>query len=231
MSIADNIKAVMDRIASAAKRAGRDPASVRLVVVTKTVDVARIREAVTAGAAILGENRVQEAKEKIEKLGSIASWHMIGHLQANKARHTVKLFDLIHSVDNPELAAEIDRQAAKIGKVQNVLVEVNIAGEASKAGMAIKNAPALVREIAKHSNIVIQGLMTIPPFSEKPEDSRPYFRVLQELAESIARENIPHAAMKELSMGMSGDFEVAIEEGATLVRVGTAIFGERKAGG
>jgi pyridoxal phosphate enzyme (YggS family) len=227
MSIADNIKTVMDRIISAAKLAGRDPATVRLVVVTKTIDHQRIIEAVNAGATILGENRVQEAREKIEKLGSVAKWHMIGHLQVNKARYAVKLFDLIHSVDNLELAAEIDRQAAKIGKVQNVLVEVNIAGEASKAGMMVKNAPALVREIAKHGNIAIQGLMTIPPFSERPEDSRPYFCVLRELAESIAGENIPNAVMKELSMGMSGDFEVAIEEGATLVRVGTAIFGER----
>jgi len=225
--IEDNIKTVMGRIVSAAKRAGRDPASVRLVVVTKTVDPERIKEAVDAGATILGENRVQEAKEKIEKLGSVASWHLIGRLQVNKARHAVKLFDLIHSVDSPELAAEIDKQAAKIGKVQSILVEVNIAGEASKAGMAVKNAPALVREIAKHGNITVQGLMTIPPFSEQPEDSRPYFCVLRELAESMKRENIPNTAMKELSMGMSGDFEVAVEEGATLVRVGTSIFGER----
>jgi len=227
MSIADNIKTVQDRIALAAKRAGRDPASVRLVVVTKTIDPERIKEVVDSGATILGENRVQEAKEKIEKLGTIASWHLIGHLQANKAKYAVKLFDLIHSVDSLELAAEIDKQAAKIGKVQNVLVEVNIAGEASKAGMAVKNTPALVREIAKHRNIAIQGLMTIPPFSENPEDSRPYFCVLRELAESVAGEHIPNASMKELSMGMSGDFEVAIEEGATMVRVGTSIFGAR----
>jgi len=227
MSIADNIKTVKGRIESAAKRSGRDPASVRLVVVTKTIDVERIREAVAAGAVILGENRVQEAREKIEKLGNVASWHLIGHLQMNKAKHAVKLFDLIHSVDTLELAAEIDRQAAKIGKVQRVLVEVNIAGEASKAGMAVQDAPALVREMAKHSNIAIQGLMTIPPFSENPEDSRPYFSVLRELAKRVAGENILNAAMKELSMGMSGDFEVAIQEGATMVRVGTAIFGER----
>ncbi len=227
MSIADNLRTVTDRIASAAKRAGRDPASVRLVVVTKTIDPGRIKEAVDAGAVILGENRVQEAKEKIEKLGSIASWHLIGHLQANKARHAVKLFDLIHSVDTPELAAELDKQAAKIGKVQNILVEVNVAGEASKAGMAVKNAATLVREIAKLRNVSVQGLMTIPPFPEKAEDSRPYFCVLRELAECMTKENIPNAAMKELSMGMSGDFEVAVEEGATMVRVGTSIFGDR----
>lgn len=227
MSITDNFKTVMNRIASAAQRAGRDPASVRLVVVTKTVDVERIREAVAAGAVVLGENRVREAKEKIEKLGAIAIWDLIGHLQTNKAKYAIKLFDLIHSVDNLELAKELDKQAAKIGKVQKVLIEVNIAGEASKAGMAVKNSPALVREAAKLKNISIQGLMTIPPFSENPEDSRPYFCVLRELAESIAKENIPNAAMNELSMGMSGDFEVAIEEGATMVRVGAAIFGER----
>lgn len=217
----------MDRMASAAMRAGRDPSSVRLVVVTKTVDRGRITQAVAAGAVILGENRVQEAKEKIEALGKIASWHLIGHLQTNKAKYAVRLFDLIHSVDNLELAAEIDRQAAKIGKVQNILIEVNIAGEASKAGMAVKGAPALVREAARLKNISIQGLMTMPPYSENPEDSRPYFTVLRELAETIATGNIPNVAMQELSMGMSGDFEVAIEEGATLVRVGTAIFGER----
>ena len=210
-----------------ARKTGRDPSSVRLVVVTKTVDHDRIREAVAAGAGILGENRVQEAKEKIEALGKIASWHLIGHLQTNKAKYAVRLFDLIHSVDNLELAAEIDRQAAKIGKAQNILIEVNIAGEASKAGMAVKGAPALVREAARLKNISIKGLMTMPPYSENPEDSRPYFTVLRELAETIAKGTIPNVSMQELSMGMSGDFEVAIAEGATLVRVGTAIFGER----
>jgi pyridoxal phosphate enzyme (YggS family) len=228
MSVSENFKVVMNRIASAAKRAGRDPSSVRLVVVTKTIDRGRIAEAVAAGAAILGENRVQEAKEKIEALGKMASWHLIGHLQTNKAKYAVKLFDLIHSVDNLELAAEIDRQAAKIGKVQDILVEVNIAGEASKAGMAVKGAPSLVREAARLKNLSIRGLMTMPPYSENPEESRPYFTVLQELAETIAKESIPNVSMQELSMGMSGDFEVAIDEGATLVRVGTAIFGERR---
>lgn len=228
MSIAENLRSVQERITIAAKRAGRDLSSVRLVVVTKTVDHDRIREAVAAGAAILGENRVQEAKEKIESLGKIASWHLIGHLQTNKAKYAVKLFDLIHSVDNLELAAEIDRQAAKIGKVQDVLIEVNIAGEASKAGMAVREAPALVRAAARLTNISIRGLMTMPPYSENPDDSRPFFTVLRELAETIAKEHIPNIFLQELSMGMSGDFEVAIEEGATLVRVGTAIFGERK---
>ncbi len=227
MSIADNVKTVMDRIASAAKSSRRDLPSVKLVVVTKTIGVDRIREAVDAGALILGENRVQEAKEKIEKLGPIASWHLIGHLQTNKAKYAVRLFYLIHSVDSLELAKEIDKQAAKIGKVQDVLIEVSISGEASKAGVASENAAALIRDAAKLKNVSIKGLMTIPPFSDNPEDSRPYFKKLRELSESVARENIPGVSMKELSMGMSGDFDVAIEEGATIVRVGTAIFGKR----
>lgn len=227
MSIADNLKTVTDRIVSAAKSSGRDLSSVKLVVVTKTVGVDRIREAVDAGASILGENRVQEAKEKIEKLGPIASWHLIGHLQTNKAKYAVKLFYLIHSVDSLELAKEIDKQAAKIGKVQDVLIEVSISGEASKAGVAPENAAALIKDAVKLKNISIKGLMTIPPFSDNPEDSRPYFKKLRELSESVARENIPGVSMKELSMGMSGDFEVAIEEGSTMVRVGTAIFGKR----
>jgi pyridoxal phosphate enzyme (YggS family) len=227
MSMADNLKTVTDRIASAAKSSGRDLPSVKLVVVTKTVGVDRIRETVNAGASILGENRVQEAKEKIEKLGPIASWHLIGHLQTNKAKYAVKLFYLIHSVDSFELAKEIDKQAAKIGKVQDVLIEVSISGEASKAGVAPEDAVALIKDVAKLKNISIKGLMTIPPFSDSPEDSRPYFKKLRKLSESVARENIPGVAMKELSMGMSGDFEVAIEEGSTMVRVGTAIFGKR----
>ena len=227
MSIADNLSTVTSRIASAAKRAGRDPSSVRLIVVTKTVDTESIRNAVAAGALALGENRVQEAKDKIEKLGNIARWHLIGRLQTNKAKYAVKLFDLIHSVDNLELAKELDKQAAKVGKVQDVLIEVSIAGEAAKAGVAMQDVTTLVRETAKLKNISIKGLMTMPPYSENPEDSRPFFRKLRDLAETMIKENMPSVSMKELSMGMSGDFEVAIEEGATMVRVGTAIFGER----
>jgi PLP dependent protein len=228
MSIAGNLKRITDRISAAAKRSGRDPSSIKLVVVTKTVDAERIQAAVSAGATILGENRVQEAKEKIEKLGRIARWHLIGRLQTNKAKYAVKLFDLIHSVESLELAKELDKQAAKIGKKQDVLIEVNIAGEANKAGVAKQGALALIQEAAKLKNISIKGFMTIPPFLDDHEAVRPYFRMLRELAASIAKENIAGMSLQELSMGMSGDFETAIEEGATLVRVGTAIFGERK---
>jgi hypothetical protein len=227
MSVADNLKSVQDRIAAAARHAGRDPSSVALVAVTKTVGIERIREAVAAGASVLGENRVQEAKEKIAALGSVASWHLIGRLQTNKARYAVRLFDLIHSVDGLELARELDRQAAKHGKVQDVLIEVNIAGEEQKAGVSVKDAAALVREVAKLANLRIKGLMTMPPYSENAEEARPYYRKLRELAAVIGREAVPGVSMAVLSMGMSGDYEVAISEGASLVRVGTAIFGAR----
>ncbi len=228
MSIEENLKLIKERIAAAAGRTGRDPSSVTLIAVTKTVEPERIREAVAAGAAILGENRVQEAKEKIEQLGLIACWHLIGHLQTNKAKYAVKLFDLIHSVDNIGLAREIDKQAAKISKVQDILIEVSIAGEAAKAGVAIPETTALVREAAALRNISIKGLMTVPPLLDDPEAVRPYFRTLREMAAGIAAERIPGVTMQELSMGMSGDFEAAVEEGATMVRVGTAIFGERR---
>jgi PLP dependent protein len=227
MSVAENLKEVQDRIVAAARRAGRDPSSVRLVTVTKTVDYDRIREAIAAGAAILGENRVQEAKEKIEALGKVASWHLIGHLQTNKAKYAVRLFDLIHSVDTLELAKEIDKQAARAGKVQDVLIEVSIAGEAAKAGVGIGDTARLAGEAAGLKHIRVLGLMTMPPFSNDPEESRPYFRRLRDLADAVRKEGIAGISMNELSMGMSGDFEVAIEECATLVRVGTAIFGQR----
>ncbi len=228
MSIADNLKTVNDRIAAAARRAGRDPSSVKLVVVTKTVDEARIREAVQAGALILGENRVQEARDKIEHLARLARWDLIGRLQANKAKYAVRLFDCIHSVDSLELAREIDRQAAKLGKKQDVLIEVSIAGEEAKAGVGIGEAAALLEQAGGLQHLSIKGLMTIPPFLDDPEQVRPYFRGLRELARDAAKENIPGVALQELSMGMSGDYEVAVEEGATLVRVGTAIFGDRR---
>jgi pyridoxal phosphate enzyme (YggS family) len=203
---------------------------VKLVTVTKTIDIEQIRVAVAAGAAVLGENRVQEAREKIERLGNVASWHLIGTLQSNKAKYAVKLFDLVHSVDTLELAKEIDRQAARIGKTQDVLIEVNIAGEASKSGVPLNAAIDLVRDAAVLKHIRIKGLMTMPPYSENPEDSRQHFRKLRELSGSVTKDNVHGVSMQELSMGMSGDFEVAVEEGATLVRVGTAIFGERGSG-
>ena len=212
----------------AAGRASRDPGEIKLVVVSKTIESARIQEAVEAGVTILGENYVQEAREKIEKIGHGVQWHMIGHLQKNKAKHTVTLFDYIHSLDGISLAQEIDRRAAQKGISVRALVEVNLSGETSKFGIASEAVMDLVRHVALLKHISVEGLMTMPPYFDEPEKARPYFIRLRELRDRIREEGIEGVRMDELSMGMSGDFEVAIEEGATMVRVGTAIFGERR---
>jgi len=227
VDVAANLAAVKDRIARAAERAGRSPAEVLLVGVSKTVDVERIRQALAAGLPALGENRVQEAKAKIETLGHPVPWHLVGSLQTNKARDAVRLFDWVHSVDRPELARELDRRARSERKVMSVLVEVNLGGEATKGGIAPDQLKALLEEIAPLSWIKAKGLMAIPPPADDPDGSRPWFRQLRELRESAAGWTLAGVEMVELSMGMSADFEVAIEEGATMVRVGTAIFGER----
>jgi hypothetical protein len=227
--IADNLAKVKERIEAAARRAGRRPDTVRLVAVSKTVDPTRIREAVEAGVDSLGENYIQEAQKKIPELGHGVSWHFIGHLQSNKAKIAARLFDFIHSVDSRKLAEELSRAAQQEKKVLPVLLQVNMAGEESKFGTTEAGALDLLRQISPLQGISVKGLMTMPPFFDAPEESRPYFRELRRLAESIARSSIPGISMGELSMGMSGDYEVAIEEGATLIRVGTAIFGPRPA--
>ncbi len=227
MSIADNLARVKERIANGAIRAGRSPDSVKLVGVTKTVDDQRIQEAVSAGLEILGENYVQEARSKIQRFGDQVSWHFVGRLQTNKAKYAVKLFDLIQTVDSLKLATELNRRAQPLGRVMPIIIQVNLAGEASKGGVHPAETLSLIRQISELTSIQIQGLMTMPPFFNDPERARPYFRQLWELAQEIAAAGVGGVGMKEISMGMSGDFEVAIEEGATLVRVGTAIFGER----
>lgn len=236
-TIAENIKAVRERIRDTARRVGRDPSGIKLVAVSKTVDVDRIKEAVLAGITILGENRVQEAKDKIEEFNRVqtsdsrlqtVSWHMVGHLQTNKAKTAVQLFDLIHSVDSIHLAEEIDRQARKIEKIQRVLIEVNLGGEETKYGVSPEEVIDTFKEISRLKNISIEGLMVMPPFSEDPEKVRPYFKELRELRDRINELRVRSYELRDLSMGMSNDFEVAIEEGATMVRIGTAIFGERK---
>jgi pyridoxal phosphate enzyme (YggS family) len=221
-AVARSLRAVLDRMARAADRAGRDPGGVRLVAVTKGVPVGAIREAVASGANLLGENRIQEALPKIAELGEGVRWHLVGSLQRNKARQAVGLFELIHSVDRPELAVEIDRRAAQKGLVQKVLVQVNVAGEAQKSGIPPEETESLVRTIAALDHAAVAGLMTVPPYPERAEDSRGVYRSLAELAGSIRRET--GLELSELSMGMSRDFEIAIEEGATLVRIGSAIF-------
>ncbi|MEW6660727.1 MAG: YggS family pyridoxal phosphate-dependent enzyme [Thermodesulfobacteriota bacterium] len=225
-SIARNLEAVRGRIAAAARKTGRDPALVKLVAVSKTVDLERIKEARDAGQKIFGENYLQEARGKIEALGEAASWHFIGHLQSNKAKAAVALFELIHGVDSLKLARALDTAAAQAGKVQEILIQVNLGGEETKSGVPPDAAPALLREIARLPRLRVAGLMTMPPWFTDPEAVRPYFRGLRELRERLLQLQI--CPLPELSMGMSGDFEAAIEEGATLVRIGTAIFGRRE---
>jgi pyridoxal phosphate enzyme (YggS family) len=223
--IARNLEDVRSRIAAAARRAGRDPGAVRLVAVSKTVDLDRIREALAAGQRLFGENYVQEARDKIAVLGSEANWHLVGHLQTKKAKAAVELFDLIHSVDRLKLAQALDQAAARSGKVQEILLQVNLAGEESKSGAAPEDLPELLQQVSRLSQVRVLGLMTMPPWLADPEAVRPYFRALREWRDRCrTHTGLP---LEELSMGMSGDFEVAVEEGATLVRVGTSIFGSR----
>jgi pyridoxal phosphate enzyme (YggS family) len=217
--IATNLERVRERLAGAAARAGRRADDVLLIGVSKTVDVERIRAAVAAGVTALGENRVQEAKTKVAELGRPAAWHLIGHLQTNKVKDALELFDVIHSLDRLELAREIERRAAARGQLVDVLLQVNVAAEPSKGGVGPDAVGETLDAIGKLAHVRVRGLMTIPPEVEHAEDSRPWFRRLRELAE--------RHGLRELSMGMSGDFEVAVEEGATMVRVGTAVFGPR----
>jgi len=228
LSIARNLEEIQDRIARAAGRAGRDPASVTLVAVSKTVPASRIEEAIAAGVQVLGENRVQEARGKIETIGRKVPWHLIGHLQTNKAGLAVSLFEMVHSVDTLRVAQALEREADRQGKRLPVLVQVNISGEASKSGVAPEEAPALLQSVAGMGHLQIEGLMTIPPYAEDPEAGRPLFRRLRELRDRVNAEGLAGEGLRHLSMGMSHDFEVAVEEGATMVRVGTLLFGERR---
>ncbi|HTZ39061.1 MAG TPA: YggS family pyridoxal phosphate-dependent enzyme [Syntrophales bacterium] len=225
----ENILRLRERITEAALRAGRDPGNVRLMAVTKTFRDEPIREAIEAGVDIIGENYVQEAKRKIEQMGKSVEWHLIGHLQTNKAKVAVRLFDMIHSVNRLSLAEELNRRAAAVGTICRVLIEVNLSGEQSKSGAAPEEAPSLIRTVAAMPHLSIRGLMTMAPWYDDPEKARPCFSGLRALRDRIASENIPNVVMQELSMGMTDDFEVAVEEGATIVRIGRAIFGERPA--
>jgi PLP dependent protein len=214
-----NLEAVHERVARACERAGRKPDDVLLIAVSKTVEIERIRLAVTAGVRALGENRVQEAKEKVAGLGRPVPWHLIGSLQTNKARDAVELFDWIHSVDREELARELDRRAHQRERRVKILVQVNVGEEPQKGGVHPAELKGLLESLTALSNLEVRGLMCIPPAAETAEASRPWFKRLRELRDG--------AGLEHCSMGMSGDFEVAIEEGATMVRVGTAIFGPR----
>jgi pyridoxal phosphate enzyme (YggS family) len=226
-TVAQNLFRVEERIKNAAIRCGRNVAEIRLVAVTKKIAPEKIREAIQAGAFVLGENYVQEARKKIELFGKEPQWHFIGHLQSNKVKYAVDLFDMIHSVDRLSLAEELDKEARKRDKNLPILIQVNISGEDTKSGINPDETITLIKKISCLGNLKIQGLMTMPPWFPNPEDARPYFRALKRLQQELESEKLERVSLGELSMGMSADFEVAIEEGATLVRVGTAIFGPR----
>lgn len=220
-TIRGNLDVVRERIARAAQRGGRRPEDILLIGVSKTMTAERVRLGVEAGLQALGENRVQEAKEKIKVLGRPVPWHLIGHLQTNKVRDALELFDVIHSLDREELAQEFERRAGASGRVVETLLEVNVGDEPSKSGFAPDAVGPALELIGGLTHVRVRGLMAIPPVVERAEDARTWFQALRRLAE--------RHGLKELSMGMSADFEVAIEEGATMVRVGTAIFGARPA--
>jgi len=232
MSIATNIAAIQERIAAAARRAGPLSADGALMAVAKTHPPERILEAYSAGLRLFGENRVQEFAGKASGVAELASaqWHMIGHLQTNKAARAVELFHAVDSVDSIKLAEKLNAAAQTAGKKLPVLIEINVGGEAAKSGVApgSHELEQLLLAAPRLEALDFRGLMTVPPFSDDPEQARPFFRRLRELRDAIASRKLPRISMQELSMGMSHDFEVAIEEGSTCVRVGTAIFGERK---
>lgn len=224
----ERISSIKGRIESAAKDSGRTPSDARLIAVSKKKSPEMVIKAIEAGQTIFGENYIQEAISKIEVISKPeAAWHFIGHLQKNKAKYAVKCFDLIHTVDSEGLATELGKNAAKINKIQDILIQVRIGDEESKSGVAPEKVIELIKNISSIEHIRIKGLMTIPPPVENPEKARRFFRELRLISDEIRSKNIPGVFMDELSMGMSDDFEIAVSEGATLVRIGTAIFGER----
>ena len=229
-SISENIRFVFEQIRHATQHTGRPEGNVRLVAATKSVGLDQIREGIASGLTILGENRLQEALPKIERLrGEPIQWHFIGHLQRRKVRSVVGVFDLIHSVGSLELAEEIDRRAQEAGLRQAVLLGVNLEGETTKTGFRPDELEGVLPSLGALPHVEVKGLMAIPPPTSDPEQARSYFRRLRELAQRLSRQSISAVSLKELSMGMSSDYSVAVEEGATMVRVGTAIFGVRRA--
>lgn len=225
--IQEQVIKVRERIAQAARRVGRAPTSVKLMAVTKTVPVERIQEAIIAGVDVLGESYVQEARDKIALIGHPRPWHLVGHLQTNKAKYAVRIFDMIHSLDRMEVALALHQRCLKETKTVDVLIEVNVSGEQSKWGVPPTELLSLITDVAALATIHVRGLMTVAPWSEDPEDARPFFKQLRVLSEEIEHRKVAGVRMEELSMGMSDDYEVAVEEGATIVRIGRAIFGDR----
>ncbi len=229
MSIAENIAQMQQRIAAAARRVTRDPDEITLMAVSKTFPVECIREAYAAGLRVFGENRVQEFAGKANALRDLrdGEWHLIGHLQTNKVAKAAELFTTVDSVDSARMAEKLNAAAESAGKILSVLIEINVGGESAKSGVASDDLDRILQDAPRWGNLTIRGLMTVPPYTEDPEGSRAYFRQLRQIRDGIFAFGLPKIDMSVLSMGMSRDFEVAIEEGSTCVRVGTAIFGER----
>ncbi|MGN1085118.1 MAG: YggS family pyridoxal phosphate-dependent enzyme [Lachnospiraceae bacterium] len=226
-SIKEAVSKVQENIIAACKRAGRNPEEVTLIAVSKTMPVAAIREAMACGLVEFGENRPQELRDKQAEIKEPLHWHMIGALQTNKLKYVVGKTVLIHSVDSEHLAEAIEAESEKRGVVSEILLEINIAGEASKHGIAPEELEGLVRKLALLPHLKVRGLMTVAPYTENPEENRPFFQKMKQLVVDINSKNIDNVVMDRLSMGMTGDYEIAVEEGATLVRVGTGIFGHR----
>jgi len=223
-TIKNNLQTIKEKIKKAALKAKRNPEEIKLVAVTKTATIEQIEEAINAGVKIIGENKVQEAKEKYQILTADTEWHLVGHLQTNKVKYAIEIFDCIQTVDSIKLAKEINKRSLQFGKITNVLVEVNVSGEETKYGIKPEEVEPFLKEISDFSRIRVRGLMTIAPIEEDKEEVRPYFRKLRELSEEIKSKNIKKVKMDYLSMGMTDDFEVAIEEGANIVRIGRGIF-------
>ncbi len=232
MGLRENLASIQQRIAATCQRAGRERSEITLIAVSKTVPADRLREAIQCGVRVFGENRVQEAAAKIAELGTEPGaieiqWHLIGHLQSNKVRRAIELFDAIHSIDNLKLAERANSIASELGKRMPVFIEVNLGDEPLKTGAAPGEVQGLIEQIGKLESLELKGLMAVPPFPDDAEAARPFFRALRELRDQARASGLAGESFNELSMGMSNDFEVAIEEGATLVRIGTAIFGAR----
>jgi len=223
-TIKNNLQTIKEKIKKAALKAKRNPEEIKLVAVTKTATIEQIEEAINAGVKIIGENKVQEAKEKYQILTADTEWHLVGHLQTNKVKYAIEIFDCIQTVDSIKLAKEINKRSLQFGKITNVLVEVNVSGEETKYGIKPEEVEPFLKGISDFSRIRVRGLMTIAPIAEDKEEVRPYFRKLRELSEEIKSKNIKKVKMDYLSMGMTDDFEVAIEEGANMVRIGRGIF-------
>lgn len=227
LTIKENLDDILSRIKVAAEKSGRKAEDIKLIAVTKTVGVERIKNVYDYGILDMGENRVQELLDKYDKLDSSCRWHLIGHLQTNKVKYIIDKVEMIHSVDSIELAKEINTRADKIGKKMNILVQVNVSGEESKFGINPQEVDEFIEKVSKYGNISVKGMMTIAPYAENPEDVRDVFRKLYSIYIDIKKKKLDNVSMDYLSMGMSNDFEVAIEEGANIIRIGTDIFGKR----